>query len=454
MFQSVNPHNGEVIAEYTGMDLHEVMSVINDVDDAFHQFKKTDFEFRKNLLKRVSDILRMQKSEYARLMALEMGKPILQGMAEAEKCAWVCDYYAENAESFLKDEIIATDAQKSYVTYQPLGVILAIMPWNFPFWQVFRFAAPTLMAGNGVLLKHSPNVTGCALEIEKIFNEAGFPQNIFRTIVTDISNVEQIIRNKKIAAVTLTGSTRAGKSVATIAGSELKKCVLELGGSDPYIIMEDADIAKAVQSSLIGRMLNTGQSCIAAKRIIIFENVYENFKELFVSEVAKLKVGNPLDETNYIGAIARKDLQETLHSKVQTTVDLGATLLTGGFIPEVPGFYYPPTILENIPENSPAFSEEIFGPVALLFKVKSIDEALLLANSSDYGLGSAVFTNDISQGESIAKTMLDAGSSFVNSFVKSDPRLPFGGIKQSGHGRELSAAGIKEFVNVKTVFVA
>ncbi|MBN8546280.1 MAG: NAD-dependent succinate-semialdehyde dehydrogenase [Ignavibacteria bacterium] len=454
MFQSINPHNGEVVAEYSVMSPSEVASVIDQVDEAFHSFKKTGFEGRKYALKKAAEILRSRKMEFAKLMTTEMGKPVLQGVAEAEKCAWVCDYYADGAESFLRDMTIETDARKSFVSFQPLGVILAIMPWNFPFWQVFRFAAPALMAGNGVLLKHSPNVTGSALSIEKVFKEAGFPDNVFRTIVTEVENVEGIIRNKKVAAVTLTGSTRAGKSVAQIAGSELKKCVLELGGSDPYIIMNDADIESAVKACLIGRMLNTGQSCIAAKRLLIFEKVYDQFKELFLAEVKKLKTGDPMDETNYIGAIARKDLRDTVHAQVQKTIELGATVLAGGYIPEGPGFYYPPTVLENIPENSPAFCEEIFGPVALLFKVKTLEEAIFLANSTDYGLGSAIFTSDLANGETIAKSMLESGSSFVNSFVKSDPRLPFGGIKQSGYGRELSPFGIKEFVNVKTVYIA
>jgi len=454
MFQSINPHNGEVVAEYSVMDPSEVASVIDQVDEAFLSFKKTGFEERKFVLKKAAEILRSRKTEFAKLMTTEMGKPIMQGVAEAEKCAWVCEYYADGAETFLQDVTIETDAKKSFVTFQPLGVILAIMPWNFPFWQIFRFAAPALMAGNGVLLKHSPNVTGCALAIEKIFKEAGFPDNIFRMIVTEVENVEGMIRNKKVAAVTLTGSTRAGKSVAAIAGSELKKCVLELGGSDPYIILEDADIESAVKACLIGRMLNTGQSCIAAKRLLIFEKVYDKFKDLFLAEVKKLKTGDPMDETNYIGAIARKDLRDSLHAQVEKTIELGASVLTGGYIPEGPGFYYPPTVLENIPENSPAFCEEIFGPVALLFKVKTLEEALSLANSTDYGLGSAVFTSDLANGETIAKSMLESGSSFVNSFVKSDPRLPFGGIKQSGYGRELSPLGIKEFVNVKTIYIA
>ena len=454
MFYSVNPHNEEVVGEYPTMGHDRLTTVVNEVYDSWNLYKSTSFDQRKVWLKNVASVLRERKKEFAHLMTLEMGKPLLQGIAEAEKSAWVCDYYADNAESFLQDQIIETDASKSYITYQPLGVILAIMPWNFPFWQVFRFAAPSLMAGNGCLLKHSPNVTGCALIIEKIFSDAGFPDNIFKTIVTDIENVEAVIRNKKVAAVTLTGSTRAGKAVASIAGSEIKKCVLELGGSDPYIIMDDADLEAAAKSCVIGRMLNSGQSCIAAKRFLVFESVYDKFKDAFISELQTKKTGDPLDESNYIGPLARKDLRDTLHAQVQKTIEMGGKLTMGGYIPNGPGFYYPPTILEEIPDGSPAWCEELFGPVASFIKVKNIEEAIEIANCTDYGLGAAIFTSDLTKGESIVKNQLNAGSGFVNSFVKSDPRLPFGGIKHSGFGRELSPLGIKEFVNVKTVYIA
>ncbi|MBK7866778.1 MAG: NAD-dependent succinate-semialdehyde dehydrogenase [Ignavibacteriales bacterium] len=454
MFYSVNPNNEEVVGEYPTMGHDRLTTVVNEVYDSWNLYKSTSFEDRKVWLKNVASILRERKKEFARLMTLEMGKPFLQGIAEAEKSAWVCEYYADNAENFLQDQLIETDASKSYITYLPLGVILAIMPWNFPFWQVFRFAAPSLMAGNGCLLKHAPNVTGCALIIEKIFSDAGFPDNIFKTIVTDVENVEAVIRNKKVAAVTLTGSTRAGKAVASIAGSEIKKCVLELGGSDPYIIIDDADIEAAAKFCVIGRMLNSGQSCIAAKRFLVFESVYDKFKNAFITELQTKKTGDPFDESNYIGPLARKDLRDTLHFQVQKTVEMGGKLTMGGYIPDGPGFYYPPTILEDIPEGSPAWCEELFGPVASFIKVKNIEEAIEIANSIDYGLGAAVFTSDLTKGESIVKSSLNAGSGFVNSFVKSDPRLPFGGIKHSGFGRELSPLGIKEFVNVKTVYIA
>jgi succinate-semialdehyde dehydrogenase/glutarate-semialdehyde dehydrogenase len=453
MIKTINPHNGQIIAEYEEMNFNTVDSIIDLVHSEYREYNKTSFAERKAWLKNTATILRDKKTQFAKLMTEEMGKPHLQGVAEAEKCAWVCDYYADGAESFLKDEIIETDAIKSLVTFAPIGVILAIMPWNFPFWQVFRFAAPTLMAGNGAILKHSPNTTGCAYEIEKIFKEAGFPQNIFRSVVTPVENVESIIRNKKISAVTLTGSTRAGKSVASVAGSEIKKCVLELGGSDPYIITDKADIKEATKNCVIGRMLNSGQSCIAAKRILIFDTVYDQFKEAFLAELETKKMGDPSDPSNYIGPIARQDLRDALHQQVEKSVALGADIVVGGFLPSVEGYYYPPTVIENIPVNSPAFCEEIFGPVAVLIKVKDLEEALTIANSTDYGLGAAVFTSDRIEGERIARFGLEAGSCFVNSFVKSDPRLPFGGIKLSGFGRELSHFGIKQFVNVKTVWV-
>ena len=454
MFYSINPHNEEVVGEYPTMSHNRLMTVVNEVHDSWRLYNSTSFEERKLWLKNVATILRERKKEFAHLMTIEMGKPILQGIAETEKSAWVCDYYADNAENFLQDQLIETDASKSYVTYRPLGVILAIMPWNFPFWQVFRFAAPSLMAGNGCLLKHSPNVTGCALIIEKIFSDAGFSDNIFKTIVTDVENVEAVIRDKRVAAVTLTGSTRAGKAVASIAGSEIKKCVLELGGSDPYIIMDDADINSAAQFCVIGRMLNSGQSCIAAKRFLVFESVYDKFKKAFINELQTKKMGDPLNESNYFGPLARKDLRDTLHSQVQKTVEMGGKLTMGGYLPEGAGFYYPPTMLEEIPEGSPAWNEELFGPVASFIKVKNIEEAIEIANCSNYGLGAAIFTSDTSKGENIVVNSLNAGSGFVNSFVKSDPRLPFGGIKHSGFGRELSPLGIKEFVNVKTVYIA
>ncbi|KAB2909488.1 MAG: NAD-dependent succinate-semialdehyde dehydrogenase [Ignavibacteriales bacterium] len=454
MFQTINPHTGEEVARYEEMQPKKVENIINDVHAAWGNFRLTSFSERGATLQKIAAILRARKRELATLMATEMGKPFQQGIAEAEKCAWVCEYYAENGEKFLADEIIPSDAKKSYVSYQPLGVVLAIMPWNFPFWQVFRFAAPAIMAGNCVLLKHAPNVTGCALEIEKIVNEAGLPGNAFRTIIADIPQVENIIRNKKIAAVTLTGSTGAGRSVAAIAGSEIKKCVLELGGSDPYIVSDTADIDLAVKACITGRFLNGGQSCIAAKRLLIFSGIYDAFKTRFLDAAVALKSGDPMDENSFIGPMARADLREALHKQVVETIAKGAKLLTGGYIPEEVGFHYPVTVLEEPTLDSPACTEEVFGPVAILIKVNGLEDALRIANSTDYGLGAAVFTADTSFGEDIAKNKLETGSCFLNTFVKSDPRLPFGGIKTSGFGRELSLLGIREFVNAKTVYIA
>ncbi len=454
MFTSVDPRTEEVFASYPLMDTAEVTKIIDSVDQAFKEYRKTSFEDRRGWLMNAASLLRARKDFLAKLMAREMGKPLAQGIGEIEKSAWVCEYYAETGEEFLQTEVITTDASKSYITYKPLGIILAIMPWNFPFWQVFRFAAPALMAGNCGILKHSPNVSGCALEIEKLMIEAGFPANVFRTIVVDVPEVESIIRNPRIAAVTLTGSTLAGKAVASIAGSEIKKCVLELGGSDPYIVTDTADLVKAAKACITGRFLNAGQSCIAAKRLLVFESVYDAFRDEFIKLASALKVGDPFDEGTFIGPMARKDLRDTLHAQVTASVEHGAKILMGGYIPDGPGFYYPVTVIENSSETSPACTEEVFGPVAVLIKVRDLQEAIEIANSTEFGLGAAVFTSDTSYGESIALNELEAGSCFVNGFVKSDPRLPFGGIKKSGFGRELSQQGIREFVNIKTIYIA
>ena len=386
-------------------------------------------------------------------MTLEMGKPIAQSRAEVEKCAWVCEYYAENAEKFLSDELITTDASKSFVTFQPLGVVLAVMPWNFPFWQVFRFAAPSLMAGNSGILKHASNVSGCALAIEEVFREAGFPKNLFKTILVPSSEMESVIKNEKIKAVTLTGSVPAGKSVAKTAGSVLKKTVMELGGSDPYVILEDADLEMAAETCVNARLINGGQSCIAAKRFIVVEKIYNEFEKLFVEKMKLKKMGDPFDESNDLGPQASVSLRDDLHKQVEKSIKLGAELLLGGKIPEIKGAYYPPTVLSNVKKGMPAYDEELFGPVAAIIKSKDETEAIKIANDTIFGLGAAVFTSDMKRGEKIAKEKLQAGCCFVNAFVKSDPRLPFGGIKESGYGRELSAFGIKEFVNIKTIYI-
>jgi succinate-semialdehyde dehydrogenase/glutarate-semialdehyde dehydrogenase len=382
-----------------------------------------------------------------------MGKPLKEGIAEIEKCAWVCDYYAEHAESFLAKETIETDASSSYITYNPLGVVLAVMPWNFPYWQVLRFAAPALMAGNVGLLKHASNVPGCAESIEQLFIEAGFPVGCFTNLLIETEQVKTVIEHPHVKAATLTGSERAGKAVASQAGAQIKKTVLELGGSDAYLILEDADLDHAAKVCAQSRLLNTGQSCIGAKRFVVVESVYDAFLKKFKTLLENAKMGDPLEDDTDVGPMARKDLRDTLHQQVTDSIEKGAACILGGTIPEGPGAFYPPTILTNIQPGMPAYHEELFGPVASVFKVKDEAEAIRIANDSDFGLGAAVFTQDKKRGERIAAEKLEAGSCFVNGLVKSDPRLPFGGIKISGYGRELSHLGIREFVNVKTVWV-
>jgi len=453
MLSSINPANNILIKNYDEMTSPESADIISLADKAFKNWKETSFIHRSELMKNAAKVLRENSEEYSVLMTIEMGKPIVQSRTEVEKCAWVCDYYADNAEKILAEEIIKTEATKSFVSYQPLGVILAVMPWNFPFWQVFRFAAPNLMAGNAGLLKHASNVSGCALAIEDVFRKAGFPENLFRTLLVKSKNVKDIISNTKVQAVTLTGSVPAGKSVAALAGSLIKKTVLELGGSDPYVVLDDADLHQAAMSCVTSRLINAGQSCIAAKRFIIVESVYDEFEKLYLEIMSKKRMGDPLDENNDLGPQASLQLRDELHDQVLRSIKQGAELILGGTVPEIDGSYYPPTILRNVKPGMPAFDEELFGPVAALIKAKDEDDAIELANKSIFGLGAAVFTNDLKRGERIAKEKLNAGCCFVNDFVKSDPRLPFGGIKESGYGRELSPFGIKEFMNIKTVYI-
>jgi succinate-semialdehyde dehydrogenase/glutarate-semialdehyde dehydrogenase len=450
--QSFNPATEEVIQDYPEMSSKEVNSVVQKCHQTFLLWRTTAFKERSALMKKAGDILRANKEEYARLMTVEMGKPIAQARGEVEKCAWVCDYYADNAEKFLASEEVATDASKSFVAYQPLGIVLAVMPWNFPFWQVFRFAAPGLMAGNAGLLKHASNVPGCALAIEQVFRTAGFPPDLFRTLLIGSAHVAAVIDNPLVKAVTLTGSTPAGQAVAAQAGRLLKKTVLELGGSDPYIILEDADLEAAVDTCVTSRLMNGGQSCIAAKRFIVVEAVRERFETLFVQKMASKKMGNPM-ETVDLGPQAREDLRNDLHKQVLRSLEKGAGLLLGGEIPDRKGAYYPPTVLTNVTKGMPAYDDELFGPVAAIIPVKDEEEAIAVANDTPFGLGAAVFTSNIKRGEKIATERIDAGSCFVNTFVKSDPRLPFGGIKESGYGRELAVFGIREFVNIKTVYI-
>ncbi|MFC1565539.1 NAD-dependent succinate-semialdehyde dehydrogenase [Candidatus Neomarinimicrobiota bacterium] len=453
MLQSINPFNQEVIQSYKEHSQNEINNIITDADITFKEWRRTNFGERSELLRNTVSILKKNIEEYSKIMTMEMGKPIRESRAEIEKCAWICEYYAENSEKFLSPQEIKTDALKSYITFQPLGVIFAVMPWNFPFWQVFRFAVPTLMAGNVGILKHSSNVSGCALAIERIFRDAGFPKNTFQTLLINNKVVASVIENSAIKAVTLTGSTPAGKAVASKAGEMLKKTVLELGGSDPYIILEDANLQKAVNSCSISRLINTGQSCIAAKRFIVVESVLKKFQSLLIKKMKNIIMGNPFNENTDIGPMARIDLCDELHQQVIKSLKLGAKLVFGKQYSDGKRAFYPPIILTDVKPGMPAFDEELFGPVAAIVPAKDENDAIALANNSVFGLGAAIFTKDIARGEKIAAEKLETGSCFVNDFVKSDPRLPFGGIKQSGYGRELSDFGIREFVNIKTIYV-
>ena len=453
MLNSINPSNGELIASYEEMTKEEVKVIISNVNSAYQEWRLTSFSHRTQLMKNVAEILQDRKEDLGRFMTLEMGKPFSQAVAETNKCASVCEYYADNAERILENQIIETDASKSYVAYRPIGIVLAVMPWNFPFWQVLRFAAPALMAGNVGVLKHASNVQGCALEIEKIFQDAGFPKNVFRTLVIGSKDVKEVIENPHVKAVTLTGSTPAGKVVASQAGAVLKKTVLELGGSDPYIILEDADLDQAITACMIGRFLNTGQSCIAAKRFIVIESILNEFRTKLLEAMKTQKWGDPFDEDVNVGPMVNIWSRDEVHEQVTASIEKGADLLVGGIIPDVEGAFYPATLLDNVRPGMPAFDDEIFGPVASIISVNNEEEAIQLANQTSFGLGGAVFTKDIERGEKIAANDIEAGCCFVNDFVRSDPRLPFGGIKESGYGRELSEAGIREFTNMKTVYI-
>ncbi len=449
--KAVNPATGALVAEYPDLAPAEVARAAEQTHAAHQAWRQTSFSHRAALMQQAAAVLRAQKLEHARLMAVEMGKPVTQGEAEVEKCAWVCEYYAEHAKRFLSDEPIPTDATKSFVAFQPLGVVLAVMPWNFPFWQVFRFAAPALMAGNAGLLKHASIVPGCALAIERVFRDAGFPSHVFQSLLIPAAAVPTLIQHPRIVAVTLTGSTQAGQSVASAAGQVVKKVVLELGGSDPYVILEDADVPTAAKICAVSRLINNGQSCIAAKRFIVVEKRLAEFEKHFVEAMGEAKLGDPLDPATTLGPQATVALRDELDQQVQRSVAAGAQLLLGG----EPGrhAFYPATVLTQVSRGMPAFDEELFGPVAAVVSARDETEAIALANDSSFGLGAAVFTNDVARGEEIAARRLQAGCCFVNDFVRSDPRLPFGGIKASGFGRELSSFGIREFVNIKTVYV-
>jgi succinate-semialdehyde dehydrogenase/glutarate-semialdehyde dehydrogenase len=450
---SVNPVNGKVLKKYHAHTARQVEQKIAQTHKAWLRWRNSSHEERSKLLTNMASILQTRKSEFAILMAHEMGKPVNQGVAEIEKCADVCEYYAANASKYLSDQIIETDASKSFVTFQSIGVVLAIMPWNFPFWQVFRFLAPALAAGNCGVLKHASNVPGCAQVIEEVVRQAGFPDNVFQTLMVNNTMVEKIIENPLIQAVTLTGSTNAGKMVAQKAASLIKKTVLELGGSDAYVVLADADLEQAAETCVNSRVINSGQSCIAAKRFIVIKSVEKEFTRLFLSKMKAKKLGDPLDVNTAIGPQARIDLRNQLHDQVKLSIKKGAKCILGGSLPKGKNAFYPATILSKVKPGMPAYDEELFGPVASIIVAKDESDAIRKANDSAFGLGSAVFTKDKEKGERIAATQLQAGSCFVNSLVKSDPRLPFGGIKQSGYGRELGLFGIHEFVNIKTVFI-
>lgn len=451
--KSINPATNEIIKSYTPFSKAQVDSAISSAALAFSKHSTVPFKQKSAWLLNAARILQQDEKALAQLITQEMGKTIKEAEAEIQKCASACTYYAEHSEQLLKDENIETEAKKSFITYQPLGVILGVMPWNFPFWQVFRFAAPTLMAGNTILLKHASNVPGCALAIEEIFRHAGFPDRNFQALLIPAQAVEAVIQHPTIQAVTLTGSTEAGRSVARTAGQCLKKCVLELGGSDPYLILADADLELAAEKCVASRLINAGQSCIAAKRFIVEESVYQPFLQLFTEKMQAVTYGDPTQPENRIGPMASIRLRDELHQQVLTSVQQGAVCHLGGFIPEQNGAYYPPTVLTNLKPGMAAYDQELFGPVASVIAAKDEADAIAIANASVFGLGSAVFTRDLDKGEQIAKVQLQAGCAFVNDFVRSDPRLPFGGIKQSGYGRELSYFGIKEFTNIKTVYI-
>lgn len=449
--ESLNPATGKLMKSYTEWSDEQVAQTIDEVHQTYLEWRATTFAQRKELMLKAANVLRTRKNEFALMMAREMGKPVTEGAGEIEKCALVCEYYAENAEQMLADETLESDAGKSYVAFRPQGIVLAVMPWNFPFWQVFRFAAPALMAGNAGVLKHASNVPACALAIEEVFAEAGFPENLFRTLVIGSSKVDKVIENPLVVATTLTGSEIAGSKVAQKSGEMLKKSVMELGGSDPFVVLEDADLDEASSIGVKARCINSGQSCIAAKRFIVVDSVYNAFLEKFKAGMQALKVGDPTKGETQIGPQAREDLMLELHEQVQASVKRGANIELGGE-PTGKGAFYPPTILGGVTKGMPAYAEEFFGPVAIFIRVKDEKEALYVANDTPFGLGGSVWTADSDRGEAFA-AQIRAGAVFVNGMVKSDPRLPFGGVGISGFGRELSHYGIKEFVNIQTVWV-
>jgi succinate-semialdehyde dehydrogenase/glutarate-semialdehyde dehydrogenase len=449
---TINPATEETLKEFAPLTEQEIDEKLGRAVEAFRAHRRTSFAERAGKLLRAAEILEAEKDKFARLMTVEMGKPVQSARDEAAKCAWVCRYYAENGESFLADEIVETMATRSFVRFQPVGVVLAVMPWNFPFWQVIRFAAPALMAGNVGVLKHASNVPQCALAVEEIFRRAGFDRGEFQTLLITSEQVNRVLEDERVAAATLTGSEAAGASVASTAGKLIKKTVLELGGSDPFIVMPSANLDEAVKTAVKARTINNGQSCIAAKRFLVHEKIYDEFAGRFKDGMAALKVGDPLDEATEIGPLATAQIVSDIKGQVDKTVAAGARLFRSPAQLPDRGFYFAPAVLEEIPESSPGYCEEFFGPVALLFRVASVDEAIRIANDTEFGLGASAWTNDAGERERFA-TEIESGSVFINAMVASDPRLPFGGVKRSGYGRELSAFGIREFVNIKTVFI-
>lgn len=451
--QSINPKNGEVFAEIATLSDEQIVEKIDTAHQAFLKWRELSFIQRSEYLKRAGEVLRNKKSELAKIMTDEMGKTLFAAEAEVEKCALVCDYYADNAEKFLSPEPIEADMAKSYARFDPIGIVLAVMPWNFPFWQVFRFAAPALMAGNVGLLKHASNVALSAQAIEDVFREAGLPEGVFYNLPIDTAKVESIIKNPKVRAITLTGSERAGSAVASTSGHELKKTVMELGGSDPFIVLADADIKKAASVAVSARMqFNTGQSCIAAKRFLVSKEIFQDFVDSVVEEISKLKIGDPTDPNTTVGPMANQKMQEEIANQVERSVEQGAKVIFGGKKVGDEGYFYEPTVLVDVTTDMPCMVEELFGPVMPIIAVDNAEQAIEIANSSIYGLGGTVFSGDVKKAEEIA-SKLDTGCVFINSQIKSDPRAPFGGVKNSGYGRELSHYGIKEFVNIKSVSI-
>jgi succinate-semialdehyde dehydrogenase/glutarate-semialdehyde dehydrogenase len=449
----LNPATGKIVDTYAEFSTEHIRERIAAADMVKAAWRGTELSERSNCLREAADILENEENGLAALMAMEMGKPVSDGRAEIQKCAWVCRHYADKGSAMLAPEEVETDAAKSYVAFRPIGVVLAVMPWNYPFWQVFRFAAPALMAGNAALLKPAANVPGCGLAVETVVKKAGCPKGLFQTLLINSERVREVIEHDLVGAVTLTGSVAAGREAAAVAGKALKKTVLELGGSDPYLILADADLESTVEACAASRLLNSGQSCIAAKRFIVVPEVRREFEDRLIEKMKTVRSGDPRNESTEIGPLAREDLRDTLQRQVRRSTDEGARCLLGGEIPPGKGFFYPPTVLTDVRPGMPVFEEETFGPVSSIICAADEKEAIRLANATRFGLGAAVFTQDTDRGERIAVEDLEAGNCFVNDFVRSDPRLPFGGIRQSGYGRELSHYGIKEFVNIKTVYV-